>query len=166
MSKQIISEEFRRMQKLAGLITESQLNEDNLEVKRIAKDLYQFLKKIGANVRLMASVPSKGTNSVNVGANRDDSTSDNGATVFYWDDQKTSQTVIEIHLTGDEQKIQEVEKKLLSTYPGLEQYNRNLMKGGGISTAMKYRGTDKEGTVSNLVFRVKEKNNCKRRFSK
>lgn len=28
MKKQILSEEFRRMQKLAGIITESQLNED------------------------------------------------------------------------------------------------------------------------------------------
>jgi hypothetical protein len=109
----------------------------------------------------LASVPSQGSNSVNVGASRDDSTSDNGASIYYWDDPKTKQTVIEIHLVGDEQKIQEVEKKLLSTYPGLEQYDRNLMKGGGISTRMKYGGTDKEGTVSNLVFRVKEKTTAK-----
>ena len=32
MKKQIISEEFRRMQKLAGLITESQLNENDLKL--------------------------------------------------------------------------------------------------------------------------------------
>ena len=32
MKKQILSEEFRRMQKLAGLITESQLNENDLKL--------------------------------------------------------------------------------------------------------------------------------------
>ncbi len=32
MKKQIISEEFRRMQKLAGLITESQLNDNDLKL--------------------------------------------------------------------------------------------------------------------------------------
>ena len=40
MKKQILSEEFRRMQKLAGIITESQLNE-NKEVN--------LLKLIKAN---------------------------------------------------------------------------------------------------------------------
>ena len=38
MKKQILSEEFQRMQKLAGIITESQLNE-NEEV-----NLLQFIK--------------------------------------------------------------------------------------------------------------------------
>jgi len=41
MSKQILSEEFKRMQKLAGLINESQLNEDEV------KTLQDILKEKG-----------------------------------------------------------------------------------------------------------------------
>lgn len=37
--KKIINEQFKRMQRLAGLITESQLNE-NLKFKDVDKDIY------------------------------------------------------------------------------------------------------------------------------
>jgi len=50
MSKQILSEEFRRMQKLAGLINESQLDEvagEDLELKSAAKQIFSVLKKYG-----------------------------------------------------------------------------------------------------------------------
>jgi hypothetical protein len=39
MKKQILSEQFRRMQKLAGIITESQLNEGIEELSDAAVDL-------------------------------------------------------------------------------------------------------------------------------
>ena len=59
----IMNESFLKMQKLAGVITESQynekkklienqLNEDNLEVKSIAKKLYSWLKQNGVAVSL------------------------------------------------------------------------------------------------------------------
>ena len=53
MKKQILSEQFRRMQKLAGIITESQLNKNeieeavgNFELKKLAKELYSVIKKV------------------------------------------------------------------------------------------------------------------------
>ena len=39
--------EAKRMQHLAGIINESQLNEDILELKQMSKQLYSFLKKKG-----------------------------------------------------------------------------------------------------------------------
>jgi len=135
------------------------LNEDNLEVKNFAKQIYSFLVKNGVTTKLIASIPSAGSQGKQIGDKLTGGS--NEGLVWYWDDPKTKQTVIEIHLAGGEKGVLEVEKKILSSFPGLEQYNRNLMKGGGISTAMKYRGTDKEGTVSNLVFRVKEKTTAK-----
>jgi len=43
---------MNRLQQLAGLITESQLNEDILELKQMSKQLYSFLKKKGFDVEL------------------------------------------------------------------------------------------------------------------
>jgi hypothetical protein len=45
MSKQILSEEFRRMQKLAGIITESQLNEAEV------KDAASIIKAIDTKLK-------------------------------------------------------------------------------------------------------------------
>ena len=48
MKKQILNEEFKRMQLLAGLITESQLGEaagEDLELKSLAKKLFPIIKK-------------------------------------------------------------------------------------------------------------------------
>ena len=53
MTNQILNEEFRRMQKLAGILTESQLNEDILELKQMSKQLYSFLKNKGFNVNIV-----------------------------------------------------------------------------------------------------------------
>ena len=39
--------EIKRMQLLAGIISESQLNEDLLELKQMSKQLYSFLKQKG-----------------------------------------------------------------------------------------------------------------------
>jgi len=56
MKKQILSEEFRRMQKLAGILTESQLNEDILELKQMSKQLYSFLKSKGFEVKIVNKI--------------------------------------------------------------------------------------------------------------
>jgi len=56
MTNQILSEEFRRMQKLAGILTESQLNEDILELKQMSKQLYSFLKKKGFAVKIVNKI--------------------------------------------------------------------------------------------------------------
>lgn len=48
--KQILSEEFKRMQKLAGIIAENQLDEapgEDLELKSVAKSIFSVLKKYG-----------------------------------------------------------------------------------------------------------------------
>ena len=42
--KKLLNEQFKRMQLLAGLITESQLDEDILELKQMSKQLYSLLK--------------------------------------------------------------------------------------------------------------------------
>jgi hypothetical protein len=44
--------EIKRMQLLAGVINESQLNEDILELKQMSKQLYSFLKKKGIKPQL------------------------------------------------------------------------------------------------------------------
>ena len=48
MTNQILSEEFLRMQKLAGILTESQLNEAlNKDIKAFGQDLDKNLKAAG-----------------------------------------------------------------------------------------------------------------------
>jgi Zn-dependent M28 family amino/carboxypeptidase len=56
------------------------LNEDNLEVKNSAKQIYSWLKKNGVNAKLVAQVPSQPT-SKSVGTEISDS--DNKALVMY-----------------------------------------------------------------------------------
>jgi hypothetical protein len=138
-----------RMNQLAGLITESQarkmmavLNEDNLEVKNIAKQIYSFLTKSGVTTKLVAAVP--GDYGKSIGGKL--TGGGNEALVSYYDDSKTKQTVIEIHLAGEEKGVLEVEKKILSSFPNLEQYNRETPSGPG---------------VFRVVFRVKEKTTAK-----
>jgi hypothetical protein len=134
--------ELKRMQQLAGLITESQLNEDNLEIKNIAKQIYSFLTKDGVTTKLVAAFP--GTSGKNIGGKM--TGGGNEALVSYYDDPKTKQTVIEIHLAGGEKSVLEVEKKILSSFPNLEQYNRQTPSGP---------------SVFRVVFRVKEKTTAK-----
>ena len=120
-----------RMNQLAGLITESQarkmmavLNEDNLEVKSIAKQIYSFLKQNGVNTKLVAQIQSADYGK-KIGATLKGE--QNEALISYYDDPKTKQTIIEIQLFGgptSEDLVLQTEKKLLSSYPKLEQYNR------------------------------------------
>jgi hypothetical protein len=64
MAKQILSEEFRRMQVLAGLITEEQLNEDILELKQMSKQLYSFLKSKGFRPELRNQIETEKTKKI------------------------------------------------------------------------------------------------------
>ena len=120
------------------------LNEDNLEVKNIAKQIYSFLVKNGVTTKLIASIPSAGSQGKQIGDKLTGGS--NEGLVWYWDDPKTKQTVIEIHLAGGEKGVLEVEKKILSSFPNLEQYNRETPSGPG---------------VFRVVFRVKEKTTAK-----
>ena len=137
--------EAKRMQLLAGLITESQLNEDNTQVKKIARDLYSWLKKNGVEVKLIASLPSAGTSGKQIGAKSSATTS----LVWYWDDPKTKQTQIEIHLIGDPKIVADVEKKFLSAYPNLEQYQKTGEGGPQIAFRVREKTTKKGGLVGN-----------------
>lgn len=150
MKKQILSEQFLRMQKLAGIITEYQLNEDNLEVKNIAKQIYSFLTKNGVTTKLIASIPSSNSSGKSIGGKMTGGS--NEALVSYYDDPKTNQTVIEIHLNGEEKVILEVEKKILSSFPNLEQYNRQTPSGPDVFRVvfrLREKTTNKGGLVGN-----------------
>lgn len=142
-----------RMNQLAGLITESQakkmmeiLTEDNLEVKSIAKQIYSWLKQNDVNTKLIAQTPSDAYGKQIGGSLKGGS---NEALISYYDDPKTKQTVIEIQLFGgatSKDLVFQVEKKLLSAYPKLEQYDRQEIP---------------TPTYFQLNFRVKEKTTAK-----
>jgi hypothetical protein len=119
-----------------------ELNEDNLQVKSIAKKIYSVLKQNGVNTKLVASVPQsqgKSIGSTLTGGS-------NEALVYYFDDAKTKLTTIEIHLRGEEKSVLNFEKDVLSSFPGLEQYDRQAFPAQG---------------VFSLVFRVREKTTAK-----
>ena len=119
-----------------------ELNEDNLQVKSIAKKIYSVLKQNGVNTKLVASVPQsqgKSIGSTLTGGS-------NEALVYYFDDVKTKLTTIEIHLRGEEESVLNFEKDVLSSFPGLEQYDRQAFPAQG---------------VFSLVFRVREKTTAK-----
>ena len=124
------------------------LNEDNLEVKNIAKQIYSFLTKSGVTTKLVAAVP--GDYGKSIGGKL--TSGSNEALVSYYDDRKTKQTVIEIHLAGEEKGVLEVEKKILSSFPNLEQYNRETPSGPGVFKVrfrVKEKTTAKGGLVGN-----------------
>jgi hypothetical protein len=119
-----------------------ELNEDNLQVKSIAKKIYSVLKQNRVNAKLVASVPQgpgKSIGSTLTGGS-------NEALVYYFDDIKTKLTTIEIHLRGEEESVLNFEKDVLSSFPGLEQYDRQAFPAQG---------------VFSLVFRVREKTTAK-----
>ena len=148
-----------RMNQLAGLITESQarkmmavLNEDNLEVKSIAKQIYSFLKQNGVNTKLVAQIQSADYGK-KIGATLKGE--QNEALISYYDDPKTKQTIIEIQLFGgptSEDLVLQTEKKLLSSYPKLEQYNREAFPAPQyfvVRFRLKEKTTTKGGLVGN-----------------
>ncbi len=145
--------EAKRMQLLAGLITESQLNEDDTHINKIARDLYSFLKKYGVNVALSKERPSKPTKTIGdmskqPGMSKPGVTADNTATIFVYKGNKGG-LEISVRLNGDKRKVEEVESKLLAAYPGLEQSDRQGSDTHGM--------TGKSLGFYSLAFRVKEK---------
>jgi hypothetical protein len=126
------------------------LNEDNLEVKNFAKQIYSFLVKNDVTTKLIASIPSAGSQGKQIGDKLTGGS--NEGLVWYWDDPKTKQTVIEIHLAGGEKGVLEVEKKILSSFPNLEQYNRETPSGPDVFKVrfrVKEKTTAKGGLVGN-----------------
>jgi len=124
------------------------INEDNLEIKKIAKDLYLWFKKNGVRATLLASVPGQDFGKT-IG---DKEYGDNSAFIWYWDDPKTKQTIIEIQLKGDKNKLQEIEKLFLSSFTNLEQYNRdfgNTPQFSYLNFRVKEKTTSKGGLVGN-----------------
>ena len=134
------------------------LKEDNLEVKNIAKQLYSFLKKNGVReVSLDTSKLNIGKDSANDAQGNQIGNRDNTAKIAYFDDPKTKQSIIEVYLFGDSNKIQEIEKMLLNSFPGLGQINRELNKNSNLQLVV-------EGIFSNvyyLYFTVAEKTTAK-----
>ena len=82
MKKQILNEEFKRMKLLAGLITESQLDEDILELKQMSKQLYSLLKSKGFNVNIVNKIVVPVNGGAATGTNRDQAVSTTGGGEF------------------------------------------------------------------------------------
>ena len=157
-----VDESFLHMQKLAGVITEAQykakkkslienqLNEDNLEVKSIAKKLYSWLKQNG----VAASLATQNVNFKQIGI-KDPKQQE--ATIYVFDDPSTKQTIIRVSLRGKESIVKDVENKLLTTYPGLEEFNKQQHKlySGGLTNSQEIPG------AINLTFDLKEKTTAK-----
>ena len=123
---------------------DKELNEDNLEVKSVAKNIYSVLTKNGVKTKLVASIPSAGSSGKSIGATLTGGS--NEALVYYWDDPKTKLTTVEIHLSGNKEEVLNFEKKILSSFPSLEQYSRQEY-----ATPQAFK----------LAFRVKEKTTAK-----
>ena len=134
------------------------LNEDNLQVKNIARQLYSWLKKNGVReVSLSTDKINIGKDTANDADGKQIGDRDNTAKIAYYDDVASKQTIIEIILFGEQGKIQEVEKLLLSSFPGLKQIFRNLERNTNSPKDKVYclhfsvaeRTTNKGGLVGN-----------------
>jgi hypothetical protein len=134
------------------------LNEDNLQVKNIARQLYSWLKKNGVReVSLSTDKINIGKDTANDADGKQIGDRDNTAKIAYYDDEASKQTIIEIILFGEQGKIQEVEKLLLSSFPGLKQIFRNLERNTNSPKDKVYclhfsvaeRTTNKGGLVGN-----------------
>jgi hypothetical protein len=72
---------------------------------------------------------------------------------MYWDDVKTKQTQIEVHLHGgNEDLVEGAEKNFLSSFTNLEQYDRNAFKTPQVYTIifrLREKTTNKGGLVGN-----------------
>ena len=125
---------------------ERMLNEDNLEVKNIAKQIYTWLKQNG----VMVSFTNGSTNNKPTQIGADQRKAE--ATIYVMQD-KTNQTIIKIRLTGIQNIVTQVENKLLTSFPNLDQLNRSMNQAysGGLSNARQMTG------FINVFFDLKEK---------
>jgi hypothetical protein len=124
------------------------INEDNLEMKSIAKDLYTYLKKIGvAKVHLSAG---SGKNYKRIGQRpggmSTGESQDNTAQIQYWDDPYTKQTLVQVHLNGNNKKTKEIKDKLLQVYPKLE-VKHEESRDGYLFFILKEKTTKKGGEM-------------------
>lgn len=131
---------------------ETMLNEDNLEVKSIAKQIYSFLTKNGVKTKLIAQTPSNDYGK-QIGASLNGG--QNEALISYYDDPKTKQTIIQIQLYGgptSKDLVLQVEQKILSSFPKIEQYNRQEVPTSqffNLNFKLKEKTTAKGGLVGN-----------------
>jgi len=145
MDKKLLNE-ITRIKQLMNINEELMLNEDNLQVKGIAKDLYTYLKKVGVS-KVYLNAGFKKQIGQQSGMSSGGSL-DNTAQIYYWDDPKTKQTLIQIVLYGEISKTREIKNKLLSTYPGLEVVEQNE-NNQYINFTVKEKTTAKGGLVGN-----------------
>jgi hypothetical protein len=144
--RQIIREEISKV------INKQYINEDNLEVKKAAKDLYTFLKSNGVNATLGNNMGfGKKIGMKNPGQAE--------ASIFYGETSMSGgQTLINISLRGMEDKVKEVESRFLTAFPNLEIIDEKeypIMSG-----TMTNPGPFIPGAV-NKNFTVKEKTTAK-----
>ena len=146
--RQIIREEISKV------INKQYINEDNLEVKKAAKDLYTFLKSSGVNTTLGS----------NMGFGKKIGMKDPGqaeASIFYGETSMSGgQTLINISLRGMEDKVKEVESRFLKAFPNLEIVNGSKNVYQVFSGDMKNPGPPIPGAI-NQNFTVKEKTTAK-----
>lgn len=153
-----------KLSQLRQLIKEeihSVLNEDDTHINKIARDLYSFLKQNGVNVVLRKSMPDKskviGDLSKQYGMSNPNVSPENQAYIFVYPGNKGSLEIY-VQLAGAQGPVEEVEKKLLTAYPGLEQYDRNA---GPLGMTSQQKQQSK---VYGLTFRVREKTTKKGGF--
>jgi hypothetical protein len=146
--RQIIREEISKV------INKQYINEDNLEVKKAAKDLYTFLKSNGVNATLGNNMGfGKKIGMKNPGQAE--------ASIFYGETSMSGgQTVINISLRGMEDKVKEVESRFLTAFPNLEIVSGTKKSYPIMSGDMTNPGAPIPGAV-NQNFTVKEKTTAK-----
>ena len=76
---------------------------------------------------------------------------------YVLDEPTTKKTIIRVSLRGKESIVKDVENNLLTTYPGLEEVNKQQYKlySGGLTNSQEIPG------AINLTFDLKEKTTAK-----
>ena len=140
--------------KKQGKTIETYINEDNLEVKKAAKELYTFLKNNGVTTTLGS----------NMGFGKKVGMKTPGqaeASIFYGETGNSEgQTVINISLRGMEDKVKEVESEFLKAFPNLKIVSGTKKSYPIMSRTMTNPGPPIPGAV-NKNFTVKEKTTAK-----
>jgi len=108
---------------------ERMLNEDALEVKNIAKQIYTWLKQNGVSVNLEFGANRK----YNILGVKDRNKAE--ASIILFRSNIYKQISIRINLRGIEKIVLEVENRLLTSFPNLKQLNRKLSQlySGGLT---------------------------------
>jgi hypothetical protein len=137
-----------------GMKNAQYINEDNLEVKKAAKELYTFLKNNGVTTTLGS----------NMGFGKKVGMKTPGqaeASIFYGETGNSEgQTVINISLRGMEDKVKEVESEFLKAFPNLKIVSGTKKSYPIMSGTMTNPGPPIPGAV-NKNFTVKEKTTAK-----